>query len=94
MIKVYESETHKYVCELWEASTKHPDSVFYYEDEYENEKNHYVKSPYIEDKYQVYQWLLWCASQLTFPFYAFELAEYAKKHWFNWFDNDKKESEE
>ena len=30
-IKLYESEKHVYVLELWGASTKHPDSIFYFD---------------------------------------------------------------
>lgn len=76
MIKVYLNKDNNYICELWGASTKHPDSVF-------NMKN-FKKTDFIEDKYQVYQWLLQCASKLTFPFHAKELVDYAQKHWYNW----------
>ena len=76
MIKVYLNKNNEYVCELWGASTKHPDSVF-------NMKN-FKKVDFFEDKIQVYQWLLECASKLTFPFYAKELVDYANKHWYNW----------
>ena len=76
MIKVYLDENKDYVCELWGASTKHPDSRF-------NMKN-FKKTDLIADKYQVYQWLLECASKLTFPFFAKELVDYANKHWYNW----------
>ena len=27
MAKLFKSEEHGYVCELWGASTKHPDSI-------------------------------------------------------------------
>lgn len=70
-------ENNDYVLELWGASTKHPDSIFHYS-EWEN------KSPYFEDEYQVYQWLLYCASKLDFPFHAKNLVDYANKHWYNW----------
>lgn len=77
MIKViYNAEKKDYRLELWEASTKHPDSVFWYSD--------FKKVDFIEDKYQVYQWLLYCASMLTFPFHAMELVDYANEHWRNW----------
>ena len=66
-----------YILELWGASTKHPDSVFRYS-EWEN------KSEYFEDKYQIYQWLLNCASRLSFPFHAKNLVDYANEHWYNW----------
>jgi hypothetical protein len=76
MVKVYKNNENDYVCELWAASTKHPDSVFHMKD--------FKKVNFIEDKYQVFQWLLECASKMTFPFHAKELAEYAFKHWYNW----------
>ena len=76
MIKVYLNKDNDYVCELWGASTKHPDSIFYMKD--------FKKVDFIEDKYQVYQWLLKCASNLTFPPHAKKLADYANKHWYNW----------
>ena len=76
MIKVYKSEKYGYVCELWAASTKHPDSIFHFSD--------FEKVEYFDDEVQVYQWLLECASKLTFPFYAKELADYAAKEWYKW----------
>lgn len=85
MIKVYEcwkvmdenGESQKdLICELWGASTKHPDSKFYFSD--------FQKVPWIDEKYQVFQWLLECASKLTFPFHAKELVEYALENWYNW----------
>ena len=76
MIKVYLDENNDYICELWNASTKHPDSSFNMKD--------FKKADFIAEKYQVYQWLLECASKLTFPFFAKELVDYANKHWYNW----------
>lgn len=85
MIKVYECWTimdengenkKDLTCELWGASTKHPDSKFYFSD--------FQKVPWIDEKYQVFQWLLECASKLTFPFHAKELVEYALENWYNW----------
>lgn len=32
MIKVYKNSVGNYVCGLWGGSTKHPDSVFHFED--------------------------------------------------------------
>jgi len=75
MIKVYKNDSGNYVCELWAASTKHPDSIFHMED--------FETVDFIEPEYQVFQWLLECASKLTFPFHAKELAEYALKNWVN-----------
>jgi hypothetical protein len=74
MAKIYKSETHGYVCELWGASTKHPDSIFYFDE--------FQKSEYFEDKYQVFQWLLECASKLTWPAHAMKLVEQAIRDWY------------
>lgn len=78
MIKVYKDTTGQYVCELWGASTKHPDSKFFMKD--------FKTVDFIKEEHQVFQWLLECASKLTFPFYAKELAEYALKNWVTWED--------
>lgn len=71
-----------YRLELWGASTKHPDSVFIYS-EWKD------KSAYFEPKYQVYQWLCYCASRLNFPFHAIDLIDYANENWRNWLDDEK-----
>lgn len=77
-IKVYKDEKYGYVCELWGASTKHPDSIFHFSD--------FRKNEWLGDEVQVFQWLLECASKMTFPFHAKKLAEYALKNWVNWED--------
>lgn len=85
MIKVYECWTlmdengyseKDITLELWGASTKHPDSKFYFSD--------FQKSPFVEEKHQIFQWLLECASKLTFPMHAKELAEFALKNYITW----------
>ena len=77
-IVVYKNEENDYVCELWGASTKHPDSIFHM-----NADGEYKKSGlYDDDKYEVFQWLLWIASNLTFHFHAYALASYAMKKWY------------
>lgn len=78
MIKVFKNDSGDYVCELWGGSTKHPDSVFHFED--------FHKVDYISDDNQIFQWLLECASKLTFPPHAKELVEYALKNWVLWED--------
>lgn len=75
-IKVYKNSEGNYVLELWGGSTKHPDSVFHFED--------FKKSEFVDEEHQVFQWLLECASKLTFPFHARELAEYALANWLTW----------
>ena len=76
MIKVYKNSENDYVCELWGASTKHPDSIFHMEN--------FEKNEFLDDEQQVFQWLLECASKLTWPFHAKELTEYALKNWYKW----------
>lgn len=78
-IKLYENEKYIYILELWGGSTKHPDSVFHYSD--------FKKNEFIEDKYQVYQWLLECASKLSWPFHAKQLVDYANENWYNWMED-------
>ena len=75
-IKVYTREDGEMVLELWGASTKHPDSVFYFKD--------FKKQEILPDDMQVFQWLLECASKLTWPFHAKKLTEYALKNWYKW----------
>ena len=75
-IKVFKNDEGNYVLELWGGSTKHPDSIFQFED--------FQKSEFVDEEYQVFQWLLECASKLTFPFHAKQLAEYALKNWCTW----------
>ena len=69
MIKVYKTDKDDILLELWGASTKHPDSKFYF--------SNYNKSPFIDEEHQIFQWLLECASKLIFPMHAKELAEFA-----------------
>lgn len=74
MAKIFKSERHGYVCELWGSSTKHPDSIFYFDD--------YEKSDLLEDKYQVFQWLLECSSKLLYPMSSYSLAKQAMEDWY------------
>ena len=75
-IRLYEDSEHAYILELWGGSTKHPDIVFYFDN--------FKKSKYMEDKNQVFQWILYCASELNFPNQAELLAQYALEKWVNW----------
>ena len=85
MIKLYECYTlidangqsqKDLTLELWSSSTKYPDSKFYFSD--------FKKSDIIPDEYQVFQWVLECASKLTWPFHARELAQYAMDNLYKW----------
>lgn len=60
---------HETILELWGASTKHPDSIFYFSD--------FKKVEYFEPDTQIFQWLLECASKLVFPSHAYELTLFA-----------------
>lgn len=81
-IVVFKNDSGNYVLELWGGSTKHPDSVFHMED---YEMANWV-DPNDEEvvKGQVFQWLLECASKLTFPPHAEALAKYALDNWCVW----------
>lgn len=83
-IKVFQNADGVYILELWGGSTKHPDSVFSMADfhmaDWCDPNNPEVV------KGQVFQWLLECASKLTFPFHAAQLAEYALENWQVWKD--------
>lgn len=76
-IVVYQNEEDRdYILELWSASTKHPDSVFRF--------SNFKKNEFIDEEQQIFQWLLECASKLTWPFHAKELAEYALQNYYKW----------
>ena len=60
MTKLYSRlSDHETVLELWEASTKHPDSIFYFSE--------FNKNPFLDDKSQIFPWLLECAFPYLLP---------------------------
>lgn len=61
---VYKDDDGDYV---WEASTRHPDVVYHM-----NADGKYKKS----GLYEVFQWLLSIAGDLTFRFHAWSLAQW------------------
>lgn len=69
---LYKDEEYGYILELWGASTKHPDSVFYFND--------FQKNDFLTDEEQLFPWICECASKLIFPFHAVELVEWALGH--------------
>ena len=70
MTKLYSRiSDHETILELWEASTKHPDSVFYFSD--------FRKTSFIPAKEQIFPWLLECSSKLTWVFHSYCLASFA-----------------
>lgn len=59
---------HETVLELWAASTKHPDSTFYF--------SNFRLCPWFEPQAQIVPWIYECASKLNFPYHAYELAKW------------------
>lgn len=73
-IKLYSRiSDHDTILELWGASTKHPDSRFNY--------SNFEKTDFISDEVQIYQWLLECASRLTWWFFAKDLVDFANEYY-------------
>ena len=70
---------HETVLELWEASTKHPDSVFYFSD--------FEKSKWIDERIQIPQWIWECASKLNWLMHAYGLALFGIEIYEGWYDN-------
>lgn len=78
---LYKNDEGNYVLELWGGSTKHPDSVFHMEDW---DMASWVDPTDPEQvKGQIPQWLMYCASHLTFPFHARSLALFAIDYYDN-----------
>ena len=77
-IVVYKDNNNDYVCDLWGASTRHPDAVYHM-----NADGEYKKSGlYDDDKYEVFQWLLFIAANMTFRFHAYSIVQYALREWY------------
>lgn len=80
MVKLVKDENNNIVSlELWGASTKHPDSVFYLKD---FNKSYMVESE--QCAWNIYQWLIECASKLSFPPHTFKLVSYANDYIINY----------
>ena len=60
------------VFEMWSSSTKHPDVIH----RFSYWKN---KSAYIDNELQIYQWLLYVASDVLFPSRAKGIVEFANE---------------
>ena len=71
--KIYDDNEHGKILEVWGASTKHPDCIFYFDK--------FNKSIWVHDEKQIFQWLLECASKMDFPHNALELTEYALENY-------------
>ena len=64
-----------FVFESWSSSTKRPDVIYKFS-KWEN------KSHYIKDTLQIYQWILFIASDTLFPIRAREIALFAEVVYF------------
>lgn len=74
MYKLYSRiDNHDTILELWGASTKHPDSLFRFSD--------FTLSDWFPSHRQLFQWILECASKLSFPIHARELTDFALEVW-------------
>ncbi len=60
---------HETILELWGASTKHPDSMFRF-------SNFKLCDWFPKDR-QIFQWILECASKLSWPIHARDLTDFA-----------------
>ena len=74
MALIFKDSEHIYVCELWYASSKHPDSVHYFDA--------FKKCELMDTDTQVFQWLLEIAARLTWPMHARALAQQALDEWY------------
>lgn len=77
-VVVYKDDNDDYVCELWGASTRHPDAVYHMNADGEYRKGYL----YNDDKYEVFQWLLSIAANQNFRFHAYSLTQYALREWY------------
>lgn len=64
---------HETVLELWGASTKHPDSIFYF--------SKFALCDWFPAYRQLFQWILECASKLSWPTHARDLCDFAIEVW-------------
>lgn len=60
---------HETVLELWGASTKHPDSIFYFSD--------FQLCDWFPREEQIVPWIFECASKMCFSYHAYSLAKWA-----------------
>jgi hypothetical protein len=79
-IKIYEcynNDNEKdLTLEVWGSSSIYPDAKFYFSD--------FEKTERVEEKHQVFQWLLECASKMHFPFIAKQIADLAYEKYITW----------
>lgn len=69
------------ICELWGASTKHADTIYSMKRDIEN--GLFVRCQFADDiDHDIFQWLLYVASRLTWKNTAKKIVEIALKEWY------------
>lgn len=69
MYKLYSRiSDHETILELWGASTKHPDSKFYF--------SNFQLVEWLPSTNQIIPWIFECASKMNLPTHAYELAKW------------------
>ena len=77
MYKLYSRiSDHETVLELWGASTKHPDSMFFFSE--------FKPSPWFDKVDQIVPWIFECASKMNWPIHSYELAKWACMIYESW----------
>ena len=59
---------HETILELWGASTKHPDTIFYF--------SKFNICKWFSAEFQIVPWIFECASKLTIPYHSYALAKW------------------
>lgn len=79
-LKIYEcyneNNEKTLTLEVWSSSTKYPTAKFYFKD--------FSKSELVEEKHQIFQWLLECASKMCLPSTAKQIADLAYEKYVTW----------
>ena len=79
-IVIYKTEDDV-VCELWSASTKHPDLIYSMNQDIKNDL--FAKCIFADDAdHDIFQWLLYIASRQTWKTTAREIIEIALNEWY------------
>lgn len=69
------------VCELWGASTKHPDLIYSMNQDIKN--GLFCRCLFADDQdHDIFQWLLYIASRQTWKTTARKIVEIALKEWY------------
>ena len=79
-IVIYKTEDDV-VCELWSASTKHPDLIYSMNQDIKNDS--FVRCQFADNpNYDIFQWLLYVASRQTWKTTARKIVKIALNEWY------------